>query len=155
MGFSLQSLKKPDIKSEIIKTVKHELSGLEIELIVKHDPAFSSAFAKVQSLLEQKKVTKDDLKRASQTDITGNEALLLVIGEYCIKSWNVDVNGEPLEPNGDNLLIVCENIPDDLVGFLTDLITTFGEMVQDFSKQVEDIKKKPSSTTSGKRKQLA
>lgn len=151
MGFSLQSLKKPVRTGEIVRTLKHEPSGLEIELIVQHDPAFSSAFAKVQSMLEQKKVTKDDLKRTSQTDITGNEALLMVIGEYCVKSWNVDVNGEPVEPNGDNLLLVCENITDDLVGFLTDLITSFSEMVQAFAKQIDDTKKKPSNTTTGRK----
>ena len=152
MGFSLQSLKKPVRTGEVTRTIKHEPSGLELELVVTHDPAFSSAFAKVQPLLEQKTVSRADFKRENQSDITGNEALLLVIGEYCVRSWNVDVAGKPLEINGDNLLLVCENIPDDLLGFLSDLITAFGEMVQEYAGLNEATKKKSSSNTTGRAK---
>ena len=150
MGFSLQSLKKPVRTGEAVRTVKHD-SGLELTLVVKHDPAFNSAFAKAQQLLAAK-TTKDNLKRENQSDITGYEALIMVIGEYLVSDWNVDVNGEPVQPNGDNLLLVCENITSGLEQFLTQLFETVTSMIKEFSDTTEDAKKKPLNTTGGKRK---
>ena len=150
MGFSLQSLKKPVRIGEVVRTIKHD-SGLELTLVVKHDPAFNSAFTKAQKLLTDK-ITKDSLKRENQSDITGYEALITVIGEYLVSDWNVDVNGEPVQPNGDNLLLVCENITNDLDEFLTQLFETVTSMIKEFSDTTEDAKKKPLNTTGGKRK---
>ncbi|UNU74106.1 hypothetical protein LU293_04210 [Moraxella nasovis] len=151
MAFSLKDLKKPNqVVGEVVRTIKHK-SGLQLELVVKQDTAFERALSKVQTLLNDTKIKKDDLKRANQTDITTNEALLMVIGEYNIKSWNVDVNGEPLEPSGDNLLIVLANISDGLPELLDTLFDTFTEMGHEYSEQVQSMKKKPSSTTTGKK----
>ena len=150
MGFSLQSLKKPVRIGEVVRTIKHD-SGLELTLVVKHDPAFNSAFTKAQKLLTDK-ITKDSLKRENQSDITGYEALITVIGEYLVSDWNVDVNGVAVEPNGDNLLLVCENITSDLEKFLTQLFETVTSMIKEFSDTTEDAKKKPLNTTGGKRK---
>lgn len=74
MGFSLQSLKKPVRIGEVTRTIKHD--NLELTLVVKHDPAFNSAFAKAQQLLATK-TTKDSFKRENQSDITGYEALII------------------------------------------------------------------------------
>ena len=150
MGFNLQSLKKPVRIGEVTRTIKHD-SGLELTLVVKHDPAFNSAFAKAQQLLAAK-TTKDSFKRENQSDITGYEALIMVIGEYLVREWNVDVNGEPVQPNGNNLLLACENITSGLEQFLTQLFETVTSMIKEFSDTVEGAKKKPLSTTSGKRK---
>ena len=150
MGFSLQSLKKPVRIGEVVRTIKHD-SGLELTLVVKHDPAFNSAFAKAQQLLAAK-TTKDSFKRENQSDITGYEALIMVIGEYLVSDWNVDVNGVAVQPNGDNLLLVCENISSGLEKFLTQLFETVTSMIKEFSDTTEDAKKKPLSTTGGKRK---
>ena len=149
MGFSLESLKKPVRIGEVTRTIKHD--SLELTLVVKHDPAFNSAFAKAQQLLSTK-TTKDSFKRENQSDITGYEALIMVIGEYLVSDWNVDVKGEPVEPNGDNLLLVCEKIPGDLEKFLTQLFETVTSMIKEFSDTTEDAKKKPLNTTGGKRK---
>lgn len=150
MGFSLQSLKKPVRIGEVTRTIKHD-SGLELTLVVKHDPVFNSAFAKAQQLLAAK-TTKDSFKRENQSDITGYEALIMVIGEYLVSDWNVDVNGEPVQPNGNNLLLACENITSGLEQFLTQLFETVTSMIKEFSDTTVGAKKKPLSTTSGKRK---
>lgn len=149
MTFNLTILKKTD--DEVVRTVVH--NGIELSLVVKKDDAFTSAFAEVQSLMNAKnKVSKDSLKRANN-GIGANEALLFVIGEYCIKSWNVVVDDVPLAINGDNFLLVLDNAftQDELIDFITKLLTQFGEAVAEFGQKADELKKKSSKNTAGKK----
>ena len=145
MKIDLQDLKKPSIDTAIERQIEH--GDLRLTLQVKDDTAFKSAFAKVAPLLDDKTVHKDDLKRSAQTDISSQEMLLYVIGEYCVGDWNVsDKDDTPIAVNGDNFLLVLGALP-NLSEFLLQLIETFGDMMTQFANTVDDIKKKPKTTT--------
>ena len=160
MGFSLATLKKPEpIKDSIVKsfdTIFNDDSKLEIVLEVKQDPEFTSAFAKVNSELSSQKLSTSSLKRGNQSEITSYEGVLFVIGEYCVKSWNVDVNGEPVMPDGDTFLAVCNEIAKDdtvFLDFINKLLPVFTGMMNEFKELVENVKKKPSKAITGKGEQ--
>lgn len=153
MTFNLDLLKKTDNAASATKTIDYQ--GLEITLEIKKDAQFESAFAQVSELLNQKAtITKESLKRNSD-GIAAFEALFFVIGEYCIKSWNVSVNDAPFDINGDNFLQLLENAFDDaqtLQAFMVEVLEAFNSVVQEFKNRVDEIKKKPSNNTSGKNK---
>ena len=145
MKLNLTDLKKPKIETVVSRGISHD--DLQLKLEVKHDEAFNSAFGKVAPLLDVKKVGKNDLKRESQSDITNYEMLLFVIGEYCIKSWNItDENDKDVPINGDNFLLVLNAVP-NLQDFITNLLHEFGAMINEFGEKAEKIKKKPKATT--------
>lgn len=153
MTFNLELLKKADDTISATKSI--EFKGLELTLEAKKDAEFESAFAQVSELLNKKIViTKDSLKRGN-SGIGAFEALFFVIGEYCIKSWNIVVDDKPFAVNGDNFLAVLENAFSDtetLQAFMTEVLNGFNEVVQDYKNKVDEIKKKPSSNTNGKSK---
>ena len=130
-------------------------NGLELTLEAKKDAAFESAFSQVSELLNQKIViTKDSLKR-DNVGIGASEALVFVIGEYCIKSWNIVVDDAPFAVNGDNFLAVLESAFGDtetLQAFMTEVLNAFNEVIQDYKTKTDEIKKKPSSNTTGRSK---
>lgn len=145
MSFKLDLLKKEPLKGEIVKQVSG--AGVELTLAVTHDDGLNSAFAKVQQLIDEqaKSVDFDSLKRSAQNKIDANQALLYVIGEYCVRDWNVtDTDGVPLPANGDNLIALLEHgfAPDDLLTFITDLINAFTGACQEFAELVANTKKK-------------
>lgn len=145
MKLNLTDLKKPKIEAIISRDISH--GDFKLTLEIKHDEAFNSAFGKVAPLLDTKKIGKDDLKRESQSDITNYEMLLFVIGEYCIKSWNItDENDKDVPINGDNFLLVLNAVP-NLQNFIANLLHEFGEMINEFGEKAENIKKKPKATT--------
>ena len=153
MTFDLKLLKKADDTISATKTI--EFNGLELTLEAKKDAEFESAFAQVSELLNKKIViTKDSLKRGN-SGIGAFEALFFVIGEYCIKSWNIVVDDAPFAVNGDNFLQVLENAFSDtetLQAFMTEVLSGFNEVIQDYKNKVDEIKKKPSSNTTGRNK---
>lgn len=153
MTFDLKLLKKTDDTISATKSI--EFNGLELTLEAKKDAEFESAFAQVSELLNKKIViTKDSLKRGN-SGIGAFEALFFVIGEYCIKSWNIVVDDKPFAVSGDNFLAVLENAFSDtetLQAFMTEVLNGFNEVIQDYKTKVDDIKKKPLSNTTGKSK---
>ncbi|AKG07060.1 hypothetical protein AAX06_01425 [Moraxella bovoculi] len=156
MTFRLDILKKPTFDGTLEKPLEFDNAGqqLQITLQIKQDDEFNSAFAKVGTLLnEQKSINKNGLKRGNVA-IDGNEALLFVIGEYCIKDWNVQTDDGILPINGDNLLLLLNNGFEQpvLIELITLLINTFAELMNEFSQKVGDIQKKPSANTNGKNK---
>lgn len=160
MGFSLATLKKPEpIKDSVIEQFSYSFENgdsLDLTLEVKQDPEFTSAFAKVNAELASQKLSTNALKRGNQSEITSYEGILFIIGEYCVKSWNVDVNGEKIKPDGDSFLAVCNEIATDeavFLDFVNKLVPTFTDMINKFKQTTEDIKKKQSKPTNGKGKQ--
>lgn len=153
MTFDLKLLKKTDDTISATKSI--EFNGLELTLEAKKDAEFESAFAQVSELLNKKIViTKDSLKRGN-SGIGAFEALFFVIGEYCVKSWNIAVDDAPFAVNGDNFLAVLENAFSDtetLQEFMTEVLNGFNEVIQDYKTKVDEIKKKPLSNTTGKSK---
>lgn len=153
MTFDLKLLKKTDDTISATKSI--EFNGLELTLEAKKDAEFESAFAQVSELLNKKIViTKDSLKRGN-SGIGAFEALFFVIGEYCVKSWNIVVDDKPFAVSGDNFLAVLENAFSDteaLQAFMTEVLNGFNEVIQDYKTKVDDIKKKPSNNTTGKSK---
>lgn len=154
MTFDLKLLKKTDDTISATKSI--EFNGLELTLEAKKDAEFESAFAQVSELLNKKIViTKDSLKRGN-SGIGAFEALFFVIGEYCVKSWNIVVDDKPFTVNGDNFLAVLENAFGDtetLQAFMTEVLNGFNEVIQDYKNKVDEIKKKPSSNTTGRSKE--
>lgn len=145
MKLNLTDLKKPKVETVVSRDISH--GDLQLTLEVKHDEAFNSAFGKVAPLLDIKKVGKNDLKRESQSDITNYEMLLFVIGEYCIKSWDItDENDKDVPINGDNFLLVLNAVP-NLQDFITNLLHEFGAMINEFGEKADNLKKKPKATT--------
>lgn len=153
MTFNLNLLKKTDDTVNATKTITY--NGLEITLEAKKDAEFESAFAQVSELLNKKVViTKDSLKRGN-SGIGAFEALFFVIGEYCVKSWNIVVDDKPFAISGDNFLAVLENAFSDtetLQAFMTEVLNGFNDVIQDFKNKVDEIKKKPLPNTTGKSK---
>ena len=153
MTFNLKLLKKTDDTISATKDI--EFNGLELTLEAKKDAKFESAFSHVSERLNQKIViTKDSLKR-DNVGIGASEALFFVIGEYCIKSWNIVVGDAPFAVNGDNFLAVLENAFSDtetLQAFMTEVLNGFNEVIQDYKTKTDEIKKKPSSNTTGRSK---
>lgn len=153
MTFDLKLLKKTDDTISATKSI--EFNGLELTLEAKKDAEFESAFAQVSELLNKKIViTKDSLKRGN-SGIGAFEALFFVIGEYCVKSWNIVVDDKPFAVSGDNFLTVLENAFSDtetLQAFMTEVLNGFNEVIQEYKNKVDEIKKKPSSNTAGKNK---
>ena len=153
MVFDLKLLKKD---AEIISATKNiNFNGLELTLEAKKDAAFESAFSQVSELLNKKIIiTKDSLKR-DNVGIGAFEALFFVIGEYCVKSWNIVIDDKPFAVSGDNFLAVLENAFSDtetLQAFMTEVLNGFNEVIQDYKNKADEIKKKPSSNTTGKSK---
>lgn len=152
-AFNLNILKKPEFTDEVTKAIT--FNGLELTLCVKKDEAFSTAFSTVSNQLNQSQsLTKDKLKKGNQ-GISANEALLFLIGEYCVKEWNVTVDDTAYPINGENLLTVAENAftnSDDLAEFLTLLLNTFTDLMKEFSEKVQAVQKKSSTNTNGKNK---
>lgn len=142
MTFNLNIIKKPEFTDAVTRQVKHG-NGIELTVCIKKDDAFNAAFAEVAPYLNaEKALTKNRLKKENQ-GINANEAILFLIGEYCISSWNIEKDGKPLPVNGENLLLVLENAfdKDELLGFMTDLIEKFNESFIEFSQKVADIQK--------------
>lgn len=153
MTFNLNIIKKPEFTDEVIRQIKHD-NGIELTICIKKDDAFNAAFGEVAPFLNNNKaLTKDRLKKGNQ-GINANEAVLFLIGEYCISSWNIETDGKPLPVNGENLLLVLENAfnQDELVGFMTDLIEKFNEAFGEFNQKVQAIQKKSLTNTTGKNK---
>lgn len=153
MTFNLNIIKKPEFTDEVTRQIKHD-NGIELTICIKKDDAFNAAFAEVAPFLNNNKaLTKDRLKKGNQ-GINANEAVLFLIGEYCIKDWNIETDGKPLQVNGENLLLVLENAfnQDELVGFMTDLIEKFNEAFGEFNQKVQAIQKKSLTNTTGKNK---
>ena len=153
MAFDLKLLKKD---AETISATKDIVfNSLELTLEAKKDAKFESAFSQVSELLNQKIViTKDSLKR-DNVGIGAFEALFFVIGEYCIKAWNIVVDDAPFAVNGDNFLAVLENAFSDtetLQAFMTEVLNGFNEVIQDYKTKTDEIKKKPSINTTGRSK---
>lgn len=156
MTFKITDLKKQSFNGVIEKTIDFDNDGqqLQMTLQIKQDDEFNAAFTKVGTLLnEQKAINKNSLKRGN-ISIDGNEALLFVIGEYCIKDWNVQTDDGVLPINGDNLLLLLNNGFEQsvLIELMTLLVNTFAELMNEFSQKVGDIQKKPSANTNGKNK---
>ena len=153
MTFNLELLKKADDTISATKAIN--FNGLDLTLVAKKDAEFESAFAQVSELLNKKIViTKDSLKRGN-SGIGAFEALFFVIGEYCIKSWNIIVDDKPFAVSGDNFLAVLENAFSDtetLQEFMTEVLNGFNEVIQEYKDKVDEIKKKPSSNTTGRSK---
>lgn len=153
MSFDLTILKKPDFDLEITREIKHD-NGIELVLAIKKDDAFSAAFGEIAPYLNSEKaLTKERLKKGNQ-GINANEAVLFLIGEYCIKSWNVVVDDKPYPIDGENFLTVLENAfdKDGLPEFITALIDNFNSAFTEFGEKVAQIQKKSSPNTTGKNK---
>lgn len=156
MTFKITDLKKQSFDFVIEKTIDFDNNGqqLQMTLQIKQDDEFNAAFTKVNTLLNgQKAISKNSLKRGS-VGIDGSEALLFVIGEYCIKDWNVQTDDGVLPINGDNLLLLLNSGFEQsvLIELMTLLVNTFAQLMNEFSQKVGDIQKKPSANTNGKNK---
>lgn len=124
---------------------------LTIDFVIKDDPAFKSALTKVYAKLQgNDSLNKNTLKRENQAEINEHEALLYVMGEYCIATWSViDTKGKAITPNGDNLLAVLNSFTGDdevLAELLQGLITTFNEAMTKHSKKVKQHQDKVNKT---------
>ncbi|WP_323842582.1 MULTISPECIES: hypothetical protein [unclassified Moraxella] len=154
MTFNLNIIKKPEFTDEVTRQIKHD-NGIELTICIKKDDAFNAAFGEVAPFLNNNKaLTKDRLKKGNQ-GINANEAVLFLIGEYCVKEWNVTVDDTAYPINGENLLTVAENAftdSDDLAEFLTLLLNTFTDLMKEFGEKVQAVQKKSSTNTNGKNK---
>lgn len=151
MAFDLTLLKK-DAKINAKREI--EFDGLELTLEIQASEAFKRAAAEVQKIANMpKKVTKDSLKRGNQDEIGEYEAMLFILGEYCISQWNVTADGEPLAINGDNFLILLDQgfEKDKLTQFITLLFETYASLSQEFEDNKAKLVKKSTTATNGKK----
>lgn len=151
MAFDLTLLKK-DAKVNAKREI--EFDGLELTLQIQASEAFKRAAAEVQKIANTpKKVTKDSLKRGNQDEIGEYEAMLFILGEYCISQWNVTADGEPLAINGDNFLILLDQgfEKDKLTQFITLLFETYASLSQEFEDNKAKLVKKSMTATNGKK----
>ena len=148
MKLTLNDLKPKSKEIELTETIKH--GDFELTLCVKHDDDFNKALEQVHTMLQTpKKLTKNSLSRAGiqmlRDSLSDYEAMLFVIGEYCVKSWNIkDENDEPLMPNGENFNKVMEYFlsTDNGTELLTTTIGTFNKLLADYKTKISDIRKK-------------
>ncbi|OOR90246.1 hypothetical protein B0181_05075, partial [Moraxella caviae] len=137
-----------DIK--VTKTIKHDETGLELTLEMKHDEAFQRAFATVgEELNTRNPLTKNTLSRqameAKKDEMHKNVALMFVIGEYLLAKWNVqDTDGKPLATNGDNFLKLFEHLGQTEQGLVcvTMITNAFQELMEEYYDKIQNIKKK-------------
>lgn len=148
--FKLDIVKrKNDISA--IRTIKQD--GIEMTLEIKKDAEFETAVGNMGQFIEDKpKLTREVLKRG-QDSINVNEAMIYIIGEYLITDWNIEVEGNKLDINGDNLFLVLENAFDDKPhNFIKLLLDTFSELTKEYNDKLLAVKKKLLNTTTTKNK---
>lgn len=151
MAFKLDILKK-DEKFSVKRDI--EFDGLEMTLQIQSSKEFEQVAAEVAYVANKpRKLTKDSLKRGNQDEIGAHEAMLFVIGEYCISKWNVIVNDEPLAINGDNFLALLDQgfEKDKLNEFLTVIFNAYKELGEEFRAAKDEMVKKSLTGTSGKK----
>lgn len=162
MSFQIKDIQtyKPIV---VTRKVDHEL-GLKAELEVSDTPAFKAALGKFQTQFSKNyNLTEDDFlaENNSEKSLTDEKLMMLLLGEYMIKSWNVEKDGKLLEPNYQNLKMLTANYErdEDMVGFMTDLFAIAREMLTEFRERAAakdeaaaTTKKKPSKSTVGTKK---
>ena len=148
----------------IVVTRKFDTLGLVADLEIKETPTFKNALRKFQvQFSKMSQLSEDDFlaENNSEQSLTDEKLMLLLIGEYMIKSWNADKGGELLEPSYHNLKMVAANYErdEDMAQIVSDLFATANDMINEFSDKVRGkdeaaatTKKKPSRCTTGTKK---
>lgn len=139
MSFVLK-IKRDDFAS-VEKEI--EFKSIKLKMSFSKDPSFERAMSIIHDSLQRKTLTKDSL--AVRSDFTEQEAILFAIGEYRIKEWNVvDSDGKALEINGDNFLLLCDQLGDagDTSKFISLIFENFNKLSNDFHAKREEVKKK-------------
>ncbi len=100
-----------------------------------------------------KNSTMDDsfLDNINSEDKSSAEMITRAVAKFLIISWDVvDENGDLLEVNGDNLLMLTAGVT-DTQQFTEWLWTSTLKVSTDHDKAITNTKKKPSPATSGKK----
>ena len=90
MGFQIKDIQQH--KPIVVKRDINKL-GLVAKLEVSDTPEFKVAIKKFQAqFAKMQNPSEDDFLAANNTEdsLTGEKLMLLLIGEYMIKSWNVE-----------------------------------------------------------------
>tara|TARA_R110002020_G_C16205533_1_gene766614 strand:- start:352 stop:849 length:498 start_codon:yes stop_codon:yes gene_type:complete len=162
MGFQIKDIQqhKPIV---VKRDVNNEL-GLIAKLEISDTPEFKVAIKKFQAqFAKMQEPTEDDFLAANNTEdsLTGEKLMLILIGEYMIKSWNAEREGEPLEPSYQNLKMMTANYErdEDMIQVVSELFTHAREMITEFNQKSADkdeaaatTKKKPLRSTAGTKK---
>lgn len=161
MGFQIKDIQQH--KPIVVKRDINKL-GLVAKLEVSDTPEFKVAIKKFQAqFAKMQNPSEDDFLAANNTEdsLTGEKLMLLLIGEYMIKSWNVEREDEPLEPNYHNLKMMTANYErdEDMLQVVSELFTKAREVINEFNQKSADkdeaaatTKKKPSKSTAGTKK---
>lgn len=114
------------------------------ELIVSRDRETLEALSKIE-------MGNDFLDAVDTTDKSVDEMLARAVGKFLIAAWDVETeDGEVLEINADNFILVMNSIPKPF-DFLQFCYERAGDVAIENSKTITDTKKKPSRATSGKK----
>lgn len=162
MGFQIKDIQqhKPIV---VKRDINHEL-GLIAKLEIIDTPEFKVALRKFQvQFAKMQQPSEDDFLAANNTEnsLTDEKLMLLLIGEYMIKSWNVEREGEPLEPNYQNLKMMTANYErdEDMIQVVSELFTKAREMINEFNQKSAEkdeaaaaTKKKPLKSSHGTKK---
>lgn len=162
MGFQIKDIQqhKPIV---VKRDINNEL-GLIAKLEISDTPEFKVAIKKFQAQFgKMQQPTEDDFLAVNNTEdsLTGEKLMLILIGEYMIKSWNVEREGEPLEPNYQNLKMMTANYErdEDMLQVVSELFTHAREMINEFNQKsaakdeaAATTKKKPSTYGRGTKK---
>jgi len=148
----------------IVVTRKFDTLGLVADLEIKETPTFKNALRKFQvQFRKMSQLSEDDFlaENNSEQSLTDEKLMLILIGEYMIKSWNAEKDGELLEPSYQNLKMVAANYErdEDMAQIVSNLFTIANDMINEFSDKVRGkdeaaatTKKKPSKCMTGTKK---
>ncbi|WP_218689114.1 hypothetical protein [Psychrobacter sp. BF1] len=143
---------------------KFEKLGLVAELEISDTASFNSALEKFQTqFVKNANPTEDDFlaENNHEKSLTNEKLMMILLGEYMIKSWNADKDGVQLEPNYQNLKLVTANYKsdEDLLEIMADLFGIAQEMLQEFREKstaktaaAAATKKKPLRSSPGIKK---
>ena len=101
--------------------------------------------------LFEAKLDDNFLDEAESTEMTTNELWLRAIGRFLITKWNItDENGEMIEPNADNFILLLSDLdnPPEFAQWCLDCAT---QVAINRDKVAAETKKKPSPATRGKK----